>query len=109
MMAMMMADDDKINDNDPSQSRFSMWAILLVQLDQYGIAHAPFALGWPYLSKHRRGDCKVMVHGVDNPDDDDVDDKYKGREDDDKIDIPNFYCSRKDDDKRDGSNEMRER
>lgn len=36
--------------------------VLLVQCDQFGIAHAPFAPGRAYLTERGYGDCKVLVH-----------------------------------------------
>ncbi|KAL7548105.1 hypothetical protein ACHAWF_011392 [Thalassiosira exigua] len=36
--------------------------LLLVQCDQFGIAHAPFAQGRAYLTERGYGDCKVLVH-----------------------------------------------
>lgn len=36
--------------------------ILLVQADQYGIAHSPFAPARAYLSEHGCENCRVPVH-----------------------------------------------
>eukprot|EP00581_Thalassiosira_minuscula_P009710 CAMPEP_0183709706 /NCGR_PEP_ID=MMETSP0737-20130205/5694_1 /TAXON_ID=385413 /ORGANISM="Thalassiosira miniscula, Strain CCMP1093" /LENGTH=1745 /DNA_ID=CAMNT_0025937873 /DNA_START=28 /DNA_END=5265 /DNA_ORIENTATION=+ len=36
--------------------------ILLVQCDQFGIAHAPFAQGRAFLTERGYGDCKILVH-----------------------------------------------
>jgi len=36
--------------------------VLLVQCDQFGIAHAPFAQGRAFLSERGFGDCKVLIH-----------------------------------------------
>ena len=36
--------------------------ILLVQCDQFGVAHAPFAQGRAYLTERGYGDCKVLIH-----------------------------------------------
>ncbi|KAL7542979.1 hypothetical protein ACHAXR_012437 [Thalassiosira sp. AJA248-18] len=36
--------------------------ILLVQCDQFGIAHAPFAPGRAFLTERGYGDCKVLIH-----------------------------------------------
>ena len=36
--------------------------ILLVQCDQFGIAHAPFAQGRAFLTERGYGDCKVLIH-----------------------------------------------
>jgi cytidine deaminase len=36
--------------------------ILLVQADQYGIAHAPFAPARSYLTEHGHGDCHILLH-----------------------------------------------
>ena len=36
--------------------------VLLVQCDQFGIAHAPFAPGRAFLTERGYGDCKVLVH-----------------------------------------------
>lgn len=36
--------------------------VLLVQCDQFGIAHAPFAQGRAFLSERGYGDCKVLIH-----------------------------------------------
>ena len=35
--------------------------VLLVQSDQFGIPHAPFAPGRAYLSEHGHGDCEVAI------------------------------------------------
>ena len=35
---------------------------LLVQCDQFGIAHAPFAPGRSFLMERGYGDCKVLIH-----------------------------------------------
>jgi len=35
--------------------------ILLLQCDQYGVIHAPFAVGRAYLQEHGFGDCLVVV------------------------------------------------
>jgi len=37
--------------------------VLLVQADQFGVLHAPYALGRAYLSEHGYGDCEIAVHG----------------------------------------------
>ncbi|KAL9179665.1 hypothetical protein ACHAXT_008955 [Thalassiosira profunda] len=36
--------------------------VLLVQCDQFGIAHAPFAQGRAFLTERGYGSCKVLVH-----------------------------------------------
>jgi cytidine deaminase len=36
--------------------------VLLVQADQFGIAHAPFAPARSFLSEHGYGDCLVLLH-----------------------------------------------
>jgi hypothetical protein len=36
--------------------------MMLVQCDQFGIAHPPFAQGRAYLSERGYGDCKILVH-----------------------------------------------
>jgi len=36
--------------------------ILLVQTDQFGIAHAPYARGRAFFAEHGYGDCLVLVH-----------------------------------------------
>jgi hypothetical protein len=36
--------------------------ILLVQCDQFGIAHPPFAQGRAFLTERGYGDCKVLLH-----------------------------------------------
>ncbi|KAL7467188.1 hypothetical protein ACHAXS_007444 [Conticribra weissflogii] len=36
--------------------------VLLVQCDQFGIAHAPFAQGRAFLSERGFGDCKILLH-----------------------------------------------
>jgi cytidine deaminase len=46
--------------------------LLLVQADQYGIAHAPFAPARSFLSEHGYGDCRVLLHDTTASDDDDV-------------------------------------
>jgi hypothetical protein len=38
--------------------------VLLVQADQYGIAHAPFAPARSFLSEHGFGDCLVLLHSI---------------------------------------------
>lgn len=43
-------------DNPPSKP------VLLVQCDQFGIAHAPFAQGRAFLSERGFGDCKILIH-----------------------------------------------
>mmetsp|Transcript_24973 Transcript_24973/g.54757 ORF Transcript_24973/g.54757 Transcript_24973/m.54757 type:complete len:441 (+) Transcript_24973:131-1453(+) len=39
--------------------------ILIVQTDQYGIAHSPFAPARAYLSEHGHEECQVLVHETD--------------------------------------------
>ena len=39
--------------------------MLLVQADQFGIAHAPFAKGRAFLTEHGHGDCSVLIHNND--------------------------------------------
>jgi hypothetical protein len=36
--------------------------IMLVQCDQFGIAHAPFAQGRAFLAERGYGDCKILLH-----------------------------------------------
>eukprot|EP00985_Skeletonema_marinoi_P003229 scaffold1348_cov142-Skeletonema_marinoi.AAC.5 len=36
--------------------------ILLVQCDQFGIAHPPFAQGRAFLTERGYGDCKILLH-----------------------------------------------
>jgi cytidine deaminase len=36
--------------------------VLLVQADQYGIAHAPFAPARAFLTEHGFGDCQILLH-----------------------------------------------
>ena len=36
--------------------------VLLVQCDQFGIAHAPFASGRSFLTERGFGECKVLIH-----------------------------------------------
>ncbi|KAL3816962.1 hypothetical protein ACHAXA_011750 [Cyclostephanos tholiformis] len=36
--------------------------VVLVQCDQFGIAHAPFAHGRAFLNERGYGDCKVLLH-----------------------------------------------
>jgi hypothetical protein len=43
--------------------------LLLVQADQYGIAHAPFAPARAFLSEHGFENCQVVVHDVPSSDD----------------------------------------
>ena len=38
--------------------------VLLIQTDQFGVLHAPFAPGRAYLSEHGYGDCEIAVHGA---------------------------------------------
>ena len=38
--------------------------LMIVQADQYGIAHAPFAPARSFLSEHGYGDCKIMLHSI---------------------------------------------
>lgn len=38
--------------------------LLLVQADQYGIAHAPFAPARAFLTENGYGDCQIVVHDV---------------------------------------------
>jgi hypothetical protein len=40
----------------------SIRPILLVQCDQFGIAHPPFAQGRAFLTERGYGDCKVLLH-----------------------------------------------
>jgi len=42
--------------------------VLMVQVDQYGVAHSPFAPARAYFSEHGYEDCHVLVH-VTPPDD----------------------------------------
>ena len=37
--------------------------VLLVQTDQFGVLHAPFATGRAYLSEHGHGHCEIAIHG----------------------------------------------
>jgi hypothetical protein len=39
--------------------------VLLVQTDQFGIAHAPFAPGRAFFAEHGYGDCSVLIHRSD--------------------------------------------
>eukprot|EP00536_Pseudo-nitzschia_multiseries_P008672 jgi/Psemu1/198713/e_gw1.224.91.1 len=39
--------------------------VLIVQADQYGVAHSPFAPARAYLSEHDYGDCRVLLHDTD--------------------------------------------
>eukprot|EP00980_Cylindrotheca_fusiformis_P002105 scaffold473_cov132-Cylindrotheca_fusiformis.AAC.10 len=48
----------------------SMIPVVLVQADQYGIAHTPFAPARSFLSEHGYGDCRVLLH--DAPDVSDI-------------------------------------
>jgi len=43
--------------------------VWIVQADQYGVAHSPFAPARAYLSEHGYGDCRVLVHEPPDPDD----------------------------------------
>jgi hypothetical protein len=43
--------------------------IMLVQADQYGIAHAPFAPARSFLSEHGYQDCRVLLHETPSLDD----------------------------------------
>lgn len=45
--------------------------VLIVQADQYGIAHSPFAPARAYLSEHGYEDCHVLVHDTSSSSDDD--------------------------------------
>lgn len=45
---------------------------LIVQADQYGIAHAPFAPARAFLSERGFGDCMILLHDTALCDDDDV-------------------------------------
>lgn len=45
-----------------SEDGTSCRPILLVQCDQFGIAHAPFAQGRAFLTERGYGDCKVLIH-----------------------------------------------
>ena len=47
--------------------------VLLVQTDQYGIAHGPFAPARAFLTEHGFGDCKILLHEIPlNSDDDET-------------------------------------
>ena len=39
--------------------------VLIVQVDQYGVAHSPFAPARAYLSEHGYEDCRIIVHSTD--------------------------------------------
>mmetsp|Transcript_11960 Transcript_11960/g.17429 ORF Transcript_11960/g.17429 Transcript_11960/m.17429 type:complete len:99 (+) Transcript_11960:1-297(+) len=55
--------------------------VLIVQADQYGIAHAPFAPARAYLSEHGYTNCYVLVHSrycTTKSDDDDVEKEEDG-------------------------------
>ena len=39
----------------------SVRPVLLIQSDQYGVIHAPFAIGRAFLAEHGYGDCHVAV------------------------------------------------
>eukprot|EP00934_Nitzschia_sp_Nitz4_P006963 Nitzschia sp. Nitz4//scaffold137_size62074//6852//8719//NITZ4_006406-RA/size62074-augustus-gene-0.4-mRNA-1//-1//CDS//3329535673//6953//frame0 len=43
--------------------------VLLVQADQYGVAHAPFAPARSFLTEKKFGDCHVIVHDIPGSDD----------------------------------------
>ena len=47
--------------------------VMLVQADQFGIIHAPFAPGRAFLSEHGYGDCEVAIHS-------NTSDSFKGGE-----------------------------
>jgi hypothetical protein len=36
--------------------------VLLVQADQYGVAHSPFAPARSFLSEHGYGECQILLH-----------------------------------------------
>jgi hypothetical protein len=36
--------------------------VLMVQVDQYGVAHSPFAPARAFFSEHGYEDCHVLVH-----------------------------------------------
>lgn len=38
--------------------------VLIVQADQYGVAHSPFAPARAFLSEHGYGECHVLVHNT---------------------------------------------
>ena len=48
-----------------TKTNFPIW---LVQVDQYGIAHAPFAPARAFLTEHGFGSCKVILHDTNNDD-----------------------------------------
>lgn len=50
---------------DESATAKSNRPILLIQVDQFGIAHAPFAKARAFLTEYGYGDCHVLVHNAD--------------------------------------------
>lgn len=42
--------------------------VALVQVDSFGIAHAPFAPARAFLSEHGYGDCRVLIHSYNQDD-----------------------------------------
>ena len=46
-------------------NKFPVRPFLLVQVDQFGIAHAPFAKGRAFLTEYGFGDCNILIHNED--------------------------------------------
>lgn len=44
------------------ENNLAVRPILLVQCDQFGIAHPPFAQGRAFLTERGYGDCKILLH-----------------------------------------------
>mmetsp|Transcript_12364 Transcript_12364/g.22441 ORF Transcript_12364/g.22441 Transcript_12364/m.22441 type:complete len:454 (-) Transcript_12364:136-1497(-) len=51
--------DDPI---EPRKNEDTVRPVWLVQSDQYGIAHAPFAKSRAFLSEYGYGDCRILLH-----------------------------------------------
>jgi hypothetical protein len=50
------------NPVEPRNNEDNIRPIRLVQSDQYGIAHAPFAKSRAFLSEYGYGDCCILLH-----------------------------------------------
>ena len=53
---------DAVSQLAPHIEQSSARPVALVQVDSFGIAHAPFASARAFLSEHGYGDCLVIVH-----------------------------------------------
>jgi cytidine deaminase len=59
---------DAVTQLVPLLEQSSAHPLALVQVDSFGLAHAPFAPARAYLSEHGYGDCRVLIHSYNQDD-----------------------------------------